>query len=95
MNGQLRNESFVLFTTKAKILEKVLQHVYKRNSISLCPVEQKRKAIIEFNTSIPLEQMVDKGLERFIVIESIADDKIKGHTVDEITVVIYYTSKNV
>ncbi len=80
----------------ANALVYVLQQLFKTKLISLCGEVRRQSttvSAIEIISAIDSRQFNDKALRRFMVIESSAKEKTTGHTLDEIPVIIYHTTK--
>ena len=81
----------------AKALIQNLQRVFKTKLIDLCG-EIRRKTltvgVIEIIAAVPIKSISKTALRRFMIVQSSAKGETKGHTLDEIPVTIYHTTKN-
>ena len=80
----------------ANTLVYVLQQFFKTKLISLCGEVRRQSTTvgaIEIISAIEARKFNDKALRRFMVIESSVKEQTKGHTLDEIPVIIYHTTK--
>jgi len=81
----------------ADALVQELQRIFKTKLIDLCG-EVRRKtltvATIEIVAAVPVKNVHKTALRRFIIVQSSAKGETKGHTLDEIPVTIYHTTKN-
>src|SRR5215216_1817298 len=81
----------------AKTLVQTLQRIFKTNLISLCGEVRRQTntvAGIEIIAAVPPKNLSDRALRRFMIIQSSVKDQTQGHTLDEIPVTIYHTTKN-
>jgi DNA polymerase (family 10) len=80
----------------ANALVLILQKTFNTKLVSLCG-EVRRQATtvgeIEIITAIDIKQFKAKDLRRFLVVQSSADGKTQGHTLDEIPVTVFHTTK--
>jgi len=81
----------------AEALIQNLQRVFKTKLIDLCG-EIRRKTltvgVIEIIAAVPIKSISKTALRRFMIVQSSAKGETKGHTLDEIPVTIYHTTKN-
>ena len=81
----------------AEALIQNLQRVFKTKLIDLCG-EIRRKTltvgVIEIIAAVPIKSISKTTLRRFMIVQSSAKGETKGHTLDEIPVTIYHTTKN-
>ena len=80
----------------ANALVYVFQQFFKTKLVSLCGEVRRQSTTvgaIEIISAIDFRQFDDKSLRRFMVIESSTKEQTKGHTLDEIPVIIYHTTK--
>jgi DNA polymerase (family 10) len=80
----------------AGALVQKLQRAFKTNLISLCGEVRRQTttvAGIEILTIIPQDKINDKQIRSIIVIQSYHKERTDGHTLDEIPVTIYHTTK--
>ena len=80
----------------AHALVQILQQFFKTKLISLCGEVRRQSTTvegIEIIGAIDWKKFNDRAIRRFMVIESSSKEETHGHTLDEIPVSIYHTSK--
>jgi DNA polymerase (family 10) len=79
------------------VLVQNLQRIFKTKLIDLCG-EVRRKMLtvgaIEIVAAVPVKRVSKTALRTFMIVQSSAKGETKGHTLDEIPVAIYHTTKN-
>jgi DNA polymerase (family 10) len=91
------NFHYASMADSAETLVQRLQEIYKRKLISLCGEVRRQSttvAKIEIITTISPKELKDNILRKYLVIQSSNKEQTKGHTPDEIPVIIYHTTKN-
>ena len=82
---------------QANHLIKVLQQTFKTTLISICGEVRRQSttvAGIEIIMALPSKKLKEKNVRRFIIINSYGSKETKGHTLDEIPVTFYHTTKD-
>jgi DNA polymerase (family 10) len=81
----------------ATALVQILQSIFKAKYVSLCGEVRRQSTTvecIEVITAIPAKTLKQKELRKFIVVQSSSKEQTNGHTLDEVPVTIYHTSKD-
>lgn len=87
---------FASVADDAKAIVLALQKLFDSNLISLCgDIRRESTTVrqIEIIAAIGPKKLNDKILRKFLVIQSSVKDETKGHTLDEIPVTIYHTTR--
>ena len=87
---------FASVADDANSLVRVLQQLFGTKLVSLCGEIRRQSTTvgrIEIIAAVDPAKCNDKSVRRFMVIESSAKGQTKGHTLDEIPVTIYHTTK--
>lgn len=80
----------------ANALVHILQQHLKNKLVSLCGEVRRQSTTvgeIEIIAAIDHKKLNDKALRRFMIIQSSSENETKAHTLDEIPVTIYHTTK--
>jgi DNA polymerase (family 10) len=95
-HAQENHFHYATVAASATALVKTLQQIFKTKLVSLCG-EVRRQALtvecIEIITAISAKDFDTKAVRRIMIIQSSNKEQTQAHTLDEIPVTIYHTTK--